>query len=274
MLWAMNDGESKKTKPRVTIIVGIICKGGIVLAADSRTTLDAGSSRDDTEKVHLIQMRNSRAIIARSGHDHLSGQVIYRLQAKAEGFEPEDWRACSELAESAVNDARSVIRKLAKTPKQLEKRFTDYPMTFLLGYYYKEQPYLYKLDFLLGLSSPKKREHLCIGCAAPLADFILRDIDTSEMTPEQAMALAIYTVEEVKLNDPRCGGPTRIGISSWYNGKLATTCFATPMPRRTINALMEYSNSARQKWIEGLQAVIDRLTRKRTENQPTSDPTN
>lgn len=258
-LWGMNDTETKKRRPCVTIIIGIICKDGIVVAADSRTTLDTGGNRDDTEKVHLIQMKKRRAIIGRSGHDHLSSRVIFDLEKKAQHFTPTDYRSVAELADSVVEGSRNVLRELADNQAELQKRFTDYPMTFLLGYYYKRQPYLFKLDLLLGLSSPTKSGHLAIGCAAPLADYILKDVDTSQMTPEQALVLAIYAVEEVKQNDARCGGPTRVGISSWYKGELETTCFGYPIPPRTVNAILEYSRASRQKWIEGLQTVIDQI---------------
>src|SRR2546423_1340165 len=77
--------RTNKPEARVTIIIGIICRDGIVLASDSQTTSVASGTRNKyAQKIHRIWFENETcALVAEAGMAHVSATVIEIIERMA-----------------------------------------------------------------------------------------------------------------------------------------------------------------------------------------------
>jgi len=68
----------------VTIIIGIICKDGILIGSDSRTIYPPSTIRDTAKKVRFVEMQNQTYVmVAHSGDDDLGTRVADRIETLA-----------------------------------------------------------------------------------------------------------------------------------------------------------------------------------------------
>jgi hypothetical protein len=82
----------------------------------------------------------------------------------------------------------------------------------MMAFYFDRKPYLYTLNFDLGIANKVNSHCRAIGCGANLGEYLLGEHAKREMVSEVAYAVAIYTIETVKKHDAFCGGPTRIAL--------------------------------------------------------------
>jgi hypothetical protein len=202
----------------MTIAIGAICKGGIIMGSDSRTTNPDFSIRDDAKKVRLIRLLGpDNALISQSGDDALGSRILTSFGLSAAQTALNDWRAACDIADNAITEEQRILRKPFEGPgfsmEEYQGVLRGFDASFMLAHYYNGTPYLFKADFYPGRFSPIKSHHAAIGCGASIADMLLDGFDFSELTPDKAMAVLVYVIEEVKRYDPRCGGSTRIALS-------------------------------------------------------------
>src|SRR5258708_32055200 len=97
---------TKRSKP-VTLIVGIICKDGIVVAGDSQTTWGSKKSWL-ANKISESDFANGGAIVAESGAVLTSSKVVEHLTAMAKDRAID--APLPELASKAVRKVRDALR--------------------------------------------------------------------------------------------------------------------------------------------------------------------
>ena len=95
----------------MTLIVGIICKDGIVLAADSQTTKGM-AKQPGANKIRVIEFANGKALVAESGSASLSASVIDLFQGKAAGRKIENEMTIAKIAEESVREIRNSLTSL------------------------------------------------------------------------------------------------------------------------------------------------------------------
>ena len=89
----------------MTIIIGIICKDGILIGSDSRTTYPPSTIRDTAKKVRFVEMQNQTyAMVAHSGDDDLGTRVADRIETLAKPATLTDWQTVSEIGDRAISD--------------------------------------------------------------------------------------------------------------------------------------------------------------------------
>jgi 20S proteasome alpha/beta subunit len=90
----------KPIKKPVTLIVGIVCRDGIVIASDSQTTGEYGEKQCDKEKVFRIEFKDrSPGLIATAGSLDFSTQVVEMIERCALEIEANNPRSLADLAE-------------------------------------------------------------------------------------------------------------------------------------------------------------------------------
>lgn len=198
----------------VTIIVGIKCVDGIVLASDSQTTTGT-QKRIEPTKFGVIQMLGSQALVAQSGGAALSERVLEILQKLASEKSIDDYRTLPDLAQRATRMFLDELRVQQGdcdwgTLKGVVKHYGGCEL--MLAYYHRDQPYLFNLDIELGIAHKVKGHCAAIGCGGNLGEYLLTEHATDKMSRNLATATAIYIVEMVKRGDAFCGGPTRVGV--------------------------------------------------------------
>lgn len=206
---------SLKRRLIMTIAIGLLCKQGIVLASDSQTTdIQTGRFCRDVAKIHALRFKDGKeALVAESGNVAFSSTVIEILSNLAKNEALNDGRSFAELAQKALGQFKSQLSSCYPTGEDKQRHLNENYTEIILADYCNGQN-LFTLDFGLGTANRvNSAQYVAIGCGAPVASFLLDQFYTDKMHLGQAIATAIYVVEQVKKTDFRCQGPTKAGYT-------------------------------------------------------------
>ena len=268
---------SRRNTPRfpVTIILGLICENGIVLASDSRTTNPDGTFSDGTQKIYEIGLNEvERFLVATAGHADLGARAIEILSGLAWGKSLTDYRTVADLVQQAVTALKAEIRQqFSGTAEELQKHFRDYHFELVAAHYFAGKPFIFSMDFEIGIVVRDRGHCVARGCGRMLAEFCLHGIDVSKMKHMEAYATAAFAVEEVKKIDSRCGGPLQLALC-WAQkqetpGQLSETRhFTCAILERTawtsmiVEEINKLSGDVNERWKRQTTQVIEGVSRK------------
>jgi len=205
----------------VTLIVGIICKDGIVLAADSQTTkgsYEGAAKVVGTEKISVVEFANGSALVAESGAASISGAAIEIFKRKAAKKEIVDDMTVARTAEEAVREIRARIESLY--PKNLPLRewqdFFYQPVNnfeLMVAFYHNGKPFIYTLEpaSCIPVTSPTAY-FFTSGIASNLATYVLKEHTQKDMDYEFASVVAIKVVKAAIDNVEGCGEPIKAAV--------------------------------------------------------------
>ena len=185
------------------------------LASDSQTAdVETGRTARNVAKIFKVEFADGNTgLLAQSGHDETANNAVEIILEKAKEtpllVHP---RSFAELVEDAVGSLKRRLRKqFVGTDLEFQKHCLDYNFELMTAHYFKDQPQVFTVSFVLGLANRTRSEqpYAVIGCGAELAKFFLDRWDIPDMQLGEAIVSAIYTVEEVKKSDLRCSGPTK-----------------------------------------------------------------
>lgn len=247
---SVSDLRRSRKKPVVTIISAMVCKEGILVAADSRTTNDDLTIRDDAIKIHIVEATGGSAIIAHSGSADIGPRLAEIVEHDATDLVLNDnYRAFAELCQCAAAKLKAEIGKqYPGTTVELQQHFEDYRAELLIAHYFRKTPHIFTMNFALGVATLRKENPVSIGCGAPLAGFLFDSFEVSEMPLIKATAVAVYVLDRVKTYDPRCGGVTRAAFTHWI--------------RRGKNKELLKTHEWGSETISGMQAAVTRIEAK------------
>lgn len=202
-----------RRKP-VTLIAGIICADGIVMASDSQTTWQTGKTWR-TDKMTELEWIYGRALVAESGATVTSALVVEELQGlckdRAAG------KSLPAVIELAVRKARERLRAqhFGCSSEELQSIIQRNEMECELMIAHNdpsEGPRLDTISFTTGINRRAKGSFDAVGSGADLAGYLLEDLCTASQDCEIGSVIAVHVVETAKHHDPYCGGPTKLGI--------------------------------------------------------------
>lgn len=200
----------------MTLIVGIICKDAIVLAADSQTT--KGTAKQlGTNKISIVEFENGKALVAESGSTSLSISAIQTFQRKAKGKQIEDDLTIAKTAEEAVREINTSLTSLhpqCNSPIEWQNFFYQDINYFelMVAYYFDGKPHLYKLNPLWCIPVPATSYFMTSGIAGDLANYILQEHTEPTMDSEFASVIAIKVIEDAIEYVEGCGSPPRVAL--------------------------------------------------------------
>jgi 20S proteasome alpha/beta subunit len=204
----------------MTIIVGLKCSDGVVVASDSQQEFGRGVAvkRLNTGKIYFI---NKRFAIAGAG---MSAHIEKAVDAIHTGIlEGKKHKAGTDLSEDeCVSVMERSITSVYKEYNMSRAKFLGEP---------KERGFFKPILIVgcieaanAGAGNPclfivhsegiveKISDYATAGSGAAYAELLLKNYYSPEMKVGDAVALADYTIEEVKSIDPSCGGDTRIAL--------------------------------------------------------------
>jgi 20S proteasome alpha/beta subunit len=201
----------RKPKP-VTLIVGIICKDGIVVAGDSQTTnLSTRMARTDGSKIYNITLSDGASgIVATAGSVEWSLQIVERVERLAKQAELKSERSFADLVETANIEIKQKERLVRRPSRELKQHFDDYETTLLIANYFRRKPCMYTLhsNRLVSPTRVTNQLYTTIGNSAAMADYILRKFDIPTTLSGVAHGMAIYTINEIIMaKDTSCYYP-------------------------------------------------------------------
>jgi 20S proteasome alpha/beta subunit len=218
-----------KRENRVTIIVGIICKGGILLASDSQTTIGGQSKRCDTEKIRVVEFKSGEGIlVAQAGCFETSSRTIDILEKLAASQQLTDEESVISLVRQAILKSRNEVREQHfNCPSEemdaiIEKLGLD--ADFMVGHYvlhqkpFWYQPFLHTFNFRQGTCRTSKTFYESLGCGASVANLLISEYCESRMAPSLALANAVLIIDKVIKHDAFCGHPIRCALIYAFTG--------------------------------------------------------
>jgi len=268
----------RKLKSPVTIIIGIKCTDGIVIASDSRTIYPDGHFDDNVQKLHAIHFQDKNSmIVAVAGNADFASRAIELIETAAGQINLDNYRAGADCVDKAISELRQKVREQIRgTSEEIQKQIASYSFELMIAYYYGKTPYIFTLDFEVGIAIKRDREYWAIGCGSILADFIVSRLDLSGFTTAQGMWTAIYAVEEIKKIESRCGGVTR--AATVLNPILLDEQKSVAQVgennsdgmKEAINEALEFSSQAKAEWkVIARTRINDLIARRMKRLNPT-----
>ena len=250
----------------MTIIIGIKCLNGIVVACDSQTTSQSGYKDDKAEKLHAIELQDgNQFIVGEAGSADFSSRALEIMSALAKKRTMEDYRSVAKCAEDSIAELRQHVRNQNKgsSSEELQNLFELNAFEWMIAHYYDGKPYIFTLGFTDGLAIKRDKLHSAIGCGCILAEFLISRLDLSGFGSGHGMWTAVYAVEEVKKFDSRCGGRTRAALITNKNGLSHSIVNPDDAPMdEAIKEALAFSDESKIKWRdtaeERIRAVIAR----------------
>jgi 20S proteasome alpha/beta subunit len=198
----------------VTLIIGIICKDAIVLAADSQTTKGT-VKQSGTNKISEIKFTNGNALVAEAGSASLSNRVVELFKRDAVVTDIVDDSTISKLLQKCLREVRHDLTSLHAgniSPKEQQEYFLDENNCFelMLAYYQGSKPRIYKFNPLWCIPSPAITYFETSGIASELANYILREHTAPGMDSKFASVIAIKVVKDAIDYVEGCGPPIRL----------------------------------------------------------------
>jgi len=199
----------------MTIIIGIICKGAIVVASDSQTT-HGGLKRTDAEKIVPVKFATGEVLVAQAGNAGNSARAIEILREMAKDRPVDDYRVPPDLARLAMMQLKHELRQqyCDCTVEELRDLIwkDELQTELLLAYYFDGKPYLYKIDLAVGRSDKETSWCAAMGCGSNLGSYLLSEYTKPEMSYGLATIFASYVIETVCKHDAYCSPPAKVGL--------------------------------------------------------------
>ena len=183
--------ENLPVRKSGTTTIGIICKDGIVLAAEKKSTLGYLVASKESEKIIKVADHIALTIAGISG----DAQVLARyLRAEIKLFEIQNGRRIS-------------VRGAATLLSNILQSYRLYPFMVQLiiaGYDDYEGPKIFSLDAVGGMEEEKK--FFSTGSGSPIALGVLEDAYREDISVEEGVKLAKRAIKAAVERDIGSGG--------------------------------------------------------------------
>jgi 20S proteasome alpha/beta subunit len=214
-----------KVKP-MTIIIGILCKEGLIIGSDSQASSFRGVEvkRSDYTKITQFSEGDFNIVVSGAGLGAFISKFIDKLQEKCKTMRIEGMNQLSDMAEDIMTDIqkRYMVEKAEKLGFTKKTKIQE-PLTKL------QLPEIPQFAIMLGIARSKGEDPTIYtitpyavaeraekfdstGSGSAYAEYLLAKLYRDDMTMNQTISLAVYVIEEVKKIDPNCGGATQIVV--------------------------------------------------------------
>jgi 20S proteasome alpha/beta subunit len=219
--WRKIRHRIRKTKPKVTIAIGLISrhKGRpphMIFASDSQTTYGAAKSLD-AQKISIVDFADAQVLVAQAGLADLADAAIEIIRKKAKDVPLENEETVSKTVQESVRELRNHFIELNKGCNFTEDGWKSFfrdenTFTLLFGYYFERKPFLYTIDPDWCRPIPIKHPYKAIGIGRDYAEILLREYVQIDPGFEYAQIIATAVVEKTIDNVDGCGRPTWMGV--------------------------------------------------------------
>ena len=206
----------------MTVVIGIVCTDGIVIACDSQVEFNRGSPVKRLNANKIYQLDGNIAIAGagmiafiekavdniKIAHKELKDKGKLSVKNLVEGVD--DVGGC-ELIMSSIHKAYDIDRVKYLYGSSADEEIVD---VFLMigGIEQTEQgEYESRLYLLhkIGFAEPVN-DYATIGSGAAYAEYLLSRYYEPSMEIKEGKRLGIYTIKEVEKMDPNVGGPINV----------------------------------------------------------------
>ena len=175
-----------------TTTVGIVCKDGVVLAAEKKSTLGYLVASKESEKILPLDEHIALTIAGASG----DAQALARyMRAELKLFSIQNGRKIS------VKGAAILLSNILQSGRW---SFVPYMVQLIIAGYDSEGASIYSLDAIGGWEEEKK--FFSTGSGSPIALGVLEDSYKEGITVDEASKLAIRAIKSAIERDIGSGG--------------------------------------------------------------------
>lgn len=184
----------EELKPQVkktgTTTVGLVCKDGVVLAAEKKSTMGYLVANKETEKIYQLDDHIAMTIAGLSA----DGQALVRyMKAELKLFSIENQR------EISVKSAATLLSNILHGSK-----FYPFYVQLIIAGFDSTGPSIYDLDPVGGAEEEKK--FFSTGSGSPMALGVLEDSFKDGMSLEEGSKLAVRAIKAAIERDIASGG--------------------------------------------------------------------
>lgn len=203
----------------MTVITGIVCKAGIVLACDSQTTYGY-AKRCDAEKIRIVEFRNRKVLVAQAGAVATSSRVIDIMEQMARGCPIENGETVVRTTLAALLKGRQELREqhFSCSSEELATVIDRHGLDsdLMVAYFSDGKPFIHTFNFMAGVLVTSKSRYESTGCGAPMANYLLSELVVPDMDTRHAKAVSVYVIDKVIKHVAYCDRPIRLAvIHSW-----------------------------------------------------------
>jgi len=248
----------------MTVLAGIICPDGIVIAADSLAMETAAGSHSEIDKIAVINFRVDQALVAQSGLTSITNRIVELIQERAKGVQITSPKIVTDIVEDSIRAAK------VKLDDDQKNYVRDYGGAHLmLAFYANGKPQLYTINIYgSGIVDPPEPT-ATLGVGSYLATYLLRELHTPHSEIILAIGTLIYTINKVKDTTRYCGGKTNIKVltpvpvSGWHSLTVGKSTNVPPitiqLTERNLSKLDKQTSEARNK---KLKRILNQVGKK------------
>ncbi|MBN2603972.1 MAG: archaeal proteasome endopeptidase complex subunit beta [Candidatus Thermoplasmatota archaeon] len=188
----MTPEEVKKTG---TTTLGMVCKGGVVIATEKRATMGTLIAHKETQKLYKIDKHLALATAGLVG----DLQVLARyLNAEANLYR-------------LKRDMRMPVKSAATLMSNImnQRKFYPYYVQLILGGFDQTGGHVYSLD-AAGGAIPDR--YTSAGSGSPYVFGVLEDSYRENMTTDEGIELAVRAITAAKNRDSASGGMIDVAV--------------------------------------------------------------
>ena len=186
----LTDIENPKLRKTGTTTVGLVCRDGVVLAADKKATFGNLIASKDTDKIYPLDEHIAMTIAGLSG----DAQALVRyMSAELKLFSIENKRKIS------VKGAATLLSNILHGNK-----YYPFYVQLIVAGFDSSGPAIFDLDPVGGTEQEKK--FFSTGSGSPMVFGVMEDSYRENMSIEDAVKLAVRAVKAATERDTASGG--------------------------------------------------------------------
>ncbi|MGC9193578.1 MAG: hypothetical protein ACP5FQ_06740 [Thermoplasmata archaeon] len=208
----------------MTVIIGIKCKDGVIMASDSQTEFERGSP---VKRINAFKMQilGDKIAIGGAGMMALIDKTVSKINDYYNSIVSKGYNGLSSLIEGTDENAQGaeyIVSTIHKTynverPNYIyggsrpDEVFDFYLMLGGMSLNSEtggSKPDLYIL-YENGIAEPEQ-DYATIGSGAPYAEYLLSKYYSNSIELDGAIKLAIFVISEVQKMDPNVGGKIKV----------------------------------------------------------------
>ncbi len=194
--------------------VGVICKGGVVLASARLvgSSPDGPADERTSAEIHDFSFDGAKGVLTGDGEASFVIRAKDVLEEKSGVEEFHSSRDLAGMVEEAVHEIRGADR--LRDPGRPRGRGRvpepkDGRQFWLLGTYSGDGPCLYTIR---SEGIARQEGFAALGNGSALAEYLLARLYRQGLAPDEAARVAVYVIEEVKKAGPAGSGPTQVVV--------------------------------------------------------------
>jgi 20S proteasome alpha/beta subunit len=213
------DVHQKLGKQPLTIILGLKCKDGVIIASDSQQEFGRGVAvkRLNAAKIYRIGERFAMAGAGTTAHIEKAIDSI-RIALEEEKKQKGQIDLCEDECVSAIEKAITATYKVYNVQRSVfleDSRERNFFQAILIcGCLENVNGKNDTCLFIIHSEGivEKIEDYATAGSGAAYAELLLKNYYSKDMSLKEAIPIAIHTIDEVKEIDPNCGGLTRMTL--------------------------------------------------------------